>query len=87
MLRVPKTCNWMQRANFLAYAIANGWGTKAGCAYSKNTLDAVAKEWRLGGGRCPEVLMLLTVPLFHKKWCCCCYTDTRAIPKVSSLVR
>ncbi len=47
--------NWMQRASFLAYAIANGWGRKAGGAYSRNTLDAVAKEWRLGGGRCPEV--------------------------------
>ncbi|CBN73991.1 hypothetical protein Esi_0009_0176 [Ectocarpus siliculosus] len=44
-----------KRASFLAYAIANGWGTRAGGVHSQQTLDGVAAEWRRGSGRCPEM--------------------------------
>ncbi|CAM9568260.1 unnamed protein product, partial [Ectocarpus sp. 13 AM-2016] len=48
-------------AAFLAHAIANGWGTRAGGVHTQQTLDGVAAEWRRGRGRCPEMDVLWEV--------------------------
>eukprot|EP00903_Cladosiphon_okamuranus_P015423 g14246.t1 len=50
-----------QRASFLVYAIANGWGTRAGGVHSKQTLDSIAEKWRFGEGRCIETEILWEV--------------------------
>lgn len=58
-------CYRVQRASFLAYAIANGWGTKAGGIHSQQTLDRIAEKWRIGEGRCAEVM--LSPPLLNAR--------------------
>lgn len=47
----------LQRASFLRFAIENGWGTRAGGLHSLHDMDGVAEKWKIGDGRCPEVII------------------------------
>lgn len=65
LLHMMAACYRVQRASFLAYAIANGWGTKAGGIHSQQTLDRIVEKWRIGEGRCAEVM--LSPPLLNAR--------------------